>query len=369
VTDGALTIERTATFEVVRQPFDGSGRDDAVIGTIHADAVDAMAGDDVVDARTGDDVVSAGDGADQIVAGDGDDLVFAGAGEDIVLGGGGDDRIIGGQGNDRLYGDDGDDVVTGNAGHDAISGGAGADVLGGGAGDDHLSGGDGDDRLVGGTGNDRLDGGAGDDLLSDGPGQDDVQGGSGADRVVAALDGAADRLDGGDGLDTLDYSRATEAVTVDLVAGSASGAEIGAHSIASFENVVGGSGDDHFVCDVAVPTSLTGGNGDDTFEFPPAPEPPAGEPAWHAVVDFAVGDRLRMSKYDLFEQRPDQDEDRFGLVYGDDPDRDDMPIRYRHDRTDELSRTVVEADFDNDDVWEITIALEGHRILVVSEHA
>jgi hypothetical protein len=133
--------------------------------------------------------------------------------------------------------------------------------------------------------------------------------------------------------------------------------------------VVGGSGDDHFVCDIAVPTSLTGGDGDDTFEFPPAPEPPAGDLAWHAVLDFAVGDRIRISNYDLFEQRPGQDGDRFRVVYGDDPDPNDMPIRYRHDRTDELSRTVVEADFDDDDVWEITIALEGHRILVASEHA
>jgi Ca2+-binding RTX toxin-like protein len=65
----------------------------------------------------------------------------------------------------------------------------------------------------------------------------------------------------GDGIDTLTYAGSTEAVTVDLGAGTASGFA----SVAAIENVVGGSGNDLLVGAAGVTNTLTGGAGDDTF--------------------------------------------------------------------------------------------------------
>ena len=288
------------------------------------------------------------------MAGDGDDTVFAGAGNDIVFGGRGHDRLSGGDGDDRLHGGEGDDILFGDAGDDLLEGGAGDDILDGGSGDD------------------LLDGGEGDDVLIDGEGSDQVLGGAGDDRIAAAADGEPDVYDGGDGHDTLDYSATEAGVTVDLVAGVATGGEIGEDTVKSVEAVIGGSGDDHLIASADVAATFTGGDGDDIFEFlPPGADAQADEtPALaHTVIDFTVGDRVRMSKYDIFERALDRLEDRFEEIYGDDFDDDDIAIRYRHDRTDELSRTVIEADANGDGTWETTIAIEGHRVLVIIEHA
>ena len=395
VTDGALSISQTAYFSVSRKNIQGTDADDTVLGTMCADDIDGGDGDDNIDAHAGNDTIVGGAGDDHIVAGSGDDIVFAGSGDDIVFagigddivfGGTGNDRISGGDGNDRLYGEAGDDIIFGDAGDDRLMGGAGDDILQGVVGDDRLDGGEGedvllgeagddmlaggagDDTLQGGTGDDRLDGGDGDDVLIDGAGADEVLGGAGNDHVIAALDATDDQYDGGEGCDTLDYSLTSVGVTVDLIEGTAQGTEIGEDSVASFEEVVGGSGDDHFIADAAVATVLSGGEGCDVFEFVPDPGQ-VSAPVMHEILDFEVGDRVRMSKYDLFEKVYDELEDRFGEIYGDDFDEDDVPIRYRHDRTDDLSRTIIEADFNDDDVWETTIALDGHRILIVVEQA
>lgn len=377
VTDGALSVVQTAYLNVRRNVVEGSSGDDTLVGSLCSDLIDGGAGDDNIDARGGGDIVRGGEGDDHIVAGDGDDTVFAGKGDDIVFGGAGNDLLSGGDGNDRLYGGDGDDILFGDAGNDLLDGGAGDDILQGGAGDDRLEGGEGDDVvsgeegddvLDGGAGDDVLLGGAGDDLLIDGAGRDETMGGDGDDRVLAALDAADDRHDGGAGHDTLDYSATSEGVTVDLVAGLATGGEIGEDTVLAFEAVTGGSGDDRFVAGGDAAAVLAGGGGDDTFEFR-APEKPASGPVTHTIVDFEVGDRIRMSRYDLFERVRDELEDRFDDIYGDEIDEDDIPIRYRHDRTDALNRTVIEADLNDDDVWETTVSLEGQRVFVVIEHA
>lgn len=354
VTDGALSVAQVAYLMVRRNVTTGSPHDDIILGSMCADEIDGGDGDDNIDARAGDDIVFGGDGDDHIVAGDGNDTVFAGAGDDIVFGGRGDDHLSGGDGDDRLYGGDGDDILFGDVGADLLDGGAGDDMLDGGDGDDLLDGGDGHDVLVGGAGRDR------------------VLGGNGDDHIVATADGEADVYDGGDGHDTLDYSATEAGVTVDLSAGVATGSEIGEDTVRSVEAVIGGAGDDHLIAAPGMATTFTGGLGDDIFEFLPpgaaalADAPPA---PTHTVIDFAVGDRIRMSKYDIFERALDRLEDRFEEIYGDDFDDDDIAIRYRHDRTDEMSRTVVEADINGDGTWETTIAIEGHRVLVIIEHA
>lgn len=367
VTDGEFEVDQTASFSVVRNTIEGTRQDDLLLGTMCADEINGQQGDDNIDARAGSDIIFGGSGNDHIVAGDGDDVVFAGTGDDIVFGGDGDDHLSGGEGNDRLFGEDGDDVVFGDAGDDHVSGGDGADMLDGGSGDDHLSGGAQDDTLIGGAGDDMLDGGKGDDVLLDGAGEDDVRAGSGSDLVVAAVDAASDRYDGGEGTDKLDYSQTSNGVTVDLTQGTAYGAEIGEDCVTSFEQVAGGSGDDHIRVDDAVAMGLGGGAGDDIFEFSASEDYAA--PVTHTILDYEVGDRIRMSKYDLFEKALDEFEDRFEEIYGDDFDDDDVPIRYRHDRTEEMKRTYVEADLNGDDLWETTIMLDGHHILIVVEHA
>jgi Ca2+-binding RTX toxin-like protein len=366
VTDGELSVDQTAYFSVLRNRIEGTCEADIIVGTMCADEIDGMEGSDNIDARAGHDIVSGGAGNDHIVAGAGDDVVFAGSGNDIVFGGDGDDHVSGGSGDDRLFGEQGDDIIFGEAGDDSLSGGKGDDILDGGEGDDALEGGEGNDVLTGGAGRDLVKAGAGDDVIVDGYGEDKNLGGGGDDHVIAALDDSDDHHDGGDGRDTLDYSRTTQGVELDLVEGEARGAEIATDAIACFEAVIGGAGDDRITIDDAVAMVLTGGEGDDIFEFASSQEH---APTTHTILDFEVGDRIRMSKYDLFEKMLDELEDQFEAIYGDDIDEDDIPIRYRHDRTDELNRTLVEADFNDDDVWETTIVLDGHRVLVVVEHA
>ncbi|WP_245008838.1 calcium-binding protein [Pseudovibrio brasiliensis] len=66
---------------------------------------------------------------------DGADTLQIGS-ADAAFGGDGNDTITGGNSNDLLYGGDGDDIIKGNAGNDTIIGGAGDDFLRGGTGND-----------------------------------------------------------------------------------------------------------------------------------------------------------------------------------------------------------------------------------------
>jgi len=343
ITDGEFAVHQTAHFAVLRNaPLTGTDGDDNLLGSMCADDIDGGDGDDNIDARGGDDVIHGGAGNDHIVAGDGDDLVYAGSGDDIVFGGNGNDVIYGGDGNDRLFGEAGDDVIFGE---------------------------DGDDFIDGGAGNDILYGGAGNDIIHDGAGRDAVFGGAGNDRVVAALDAEDDLYDGGEGWDTLDYSAATQALTIDLVNATATGVEIGTDTITGFETILAGAGDDHIIAGHA-PAVLAGGGGDNIFEFTgPAPSADTPEPLRFEILDFKAGDRVRMSKYDLFEKVFDRFEDEFEKIYGNDVDDDDVRIRYRHEKDDERERTIIEADFNRDDIYETTITLEGRHLLVIVEHA
>jgi len=421
ITDGEFVIEQVAYINVQRNTIEGTDGDDQIVGTDCGENIDGRAGDDNIYARGGDDIISGGEGDDHIVAGEGNDIVFGGNGHDIILGGSGDDYIFGEAGNDYLSGDEGDDIVFGGDGDDRLYGGAGDDILDGGDGDDIIEGGAGNDVLLDGKGSDRVAGGEGDDLvIAAADGTDDhfdggagfdtldysaagggividmtkavasgeeigtdtfvnfeaVVGGTGDDHFIAAADGDDDHFDGGQGFDTLDYSATSEGIVIDVIGGVASGKEIGTDTFEDFEAIAGGSGDDHFIA-AGGETVLAGGGGDDVFEFlPPEPAPVQGtstpEPTLtgkHMILDFNVGDRVRMSKYDIFEKVLDEIEERFEEIYGDDFEDDDMAIRYRHDRVDDISRTVIEADFNNDGVWETAVMIDGTRALVIIEHA
>lgn len=156
-----------------------------------------------------------------------------------------------------IEGGDGDDVLS-------LGGGAGTGAIGrqgsllGQAGNDRLLGGVAGSTFDGGVGTDEVDytsatqlnpanlatgtvthqGGGTDTLL----GIEDITGSPGDDRIVG--NGSDNVIDGGDGIDTIDFSAAS-AVNVDLRTGRAVGE--GTDGLSSIENVIGSPFDDHIV--------------------------------------------------------------------------------------------------------------------------
>jgi len=159
-------------------------------------------------------------------------------------------QIQGGNGNDSL-------VVHGSVTGPAI-----------------LSGGSGNDLLIGGSGDDSLDGGDGNDWLDGGEGSDTSTGGSGDD-VFAFQDAVANQIDqvieqAGGGIDQLNFSAVTSAVTADLGNSTLAGmsrriVQVGPGGAAAhLENLVGGSAGDMLIGNAANNT-IVGGGGNDTL--------------------------------------------------------------------------------------------------------
>lgn len=287
VSDGKGSIVTQSSLSLLKAPpheIAGTDGDDRMLGTPDDDIVSGKAGDDFVYAREGRDVVFAGAG---------NDTVFGGAGNDLIHGEAGDDRLFGGTGNDVLFGGEGNDDLFGEEGNDSLIGEAGNDRLFGGAGNDHLMGDDGDDELAGEAGDDLLEGGDGHDALTGGLGKDVALGGAGNDTfrvglisedlrqepvagtpaaTAAPVSDGNDTYVGGEGSDTYDAGGATSAVSVDLLAGTATGTDIGTDSLAEIENVTGSAHDDTLCGDDddnrleggVGNDQLTGGAGDDT---------------------------------------------------------------------------------------------------------
>lgn len=366
VTDSSFDVSQTASFMAIRPMITGSADDDLLVGTPWADDIDGLAGDDNIDGRSGDDVIAGGDGDDHILGGAGHDTIFGGGGNDILLGQAGDDHLFGGDGDDRLYGGEGDDLLDGGAGDDLLSGDAGHDILFGGFGHDELYGGAGNDVLDGGEGDDLLHGDKGDDLLLDSAGSDSLFGGDGDDRVIVALNDAPDWFSGDDGFDTLDFSQTTQGVTIDLANGVTTGLETGNDTVSGFEQAIGGQGDDHFIV-AQLDTVMTGGAGSNTFEFLAGEASVVPTFVTHEITDFKYGDHLRLSHYKLFKKVFDEFEDEFEEMYGEGIDEDDVHIRIRTDTVEDVRRTIIDADLDQDDLFETTIFIQGHHVLVQSE--
>jgi Ca2+-binding RTX toxin-like protein len=205
----------------------------------------------------------------------------------VVVGNALANDIIGTNGDDTIYGEGGNDRLKGGLGLDALHGGAGHDVLeaGGGpqgvfaygeAGNDVLRGNTGDDNLIGGEGNDDLSGGgSGKDFLSAGPGDD---------WLVAGVN--PDMIDGESGVDTVDFSGATEGLNIDLHIALKPIPGLGGYAqgdvISGVENVVGsdfadmligdagdnllyGGAEDDLLDGSDGADTMVGGAGDDTF--------------------------------------------------------------------------------------------------------
>jgi Ca2+-binding RTX toxin-like protein len=212
-------------------------------------------------------------------------------------------------------GTNGNDSLVGTTGVDTIEGFAGNDTLVGLAGNDSLIGGLGDDRYVVGTGdilndaggvdtietsvtwhlaagfenltvtgnattshggnnlNNTIVGGSGANWIAGREGNDTLYGNGGGDTFNMSNGAGAsygnDFIDGGDGVDTIDFgSAARTAVFVDLLAGTASGGGTGGAGSATVWNIenVNGSGFDDVITGSAAANFLYGFNGNDTLD-------------------------------------------------------------------------------------------------------
>ncbi|RLJ41031.1 hemolysin type calcium-binding protein [Litoreibacter meonggei] len=239
------------------------------------------------------------------------------------------ENVIGTQFDDKIKGDTGDNVISGLGGEDTINGRAGDDTLIGGKGNDKVFGGKGDDTLVwnNGDGSDLLNGSKGDDLVqvnfdtdlvNDDLQNKDVAEFSVTDQGVqfarievndqteaglfqldirntetletnfgggddaAVIMGDVLRkivldLDGGDGVNLLDFSQAASAVAVDLGAGTINTNAPGAQASTAnkfegvtgtaFDDTIAGNDQDNVIRGGAGNDVMAGGEGADTFVF------------------------------------------------------------------------------------------------------
>lgn len=216
-----------------------------------------------------------------------------------VRGSAGTDKFsVGSAGGDHFFELSGDkvaDVVVQNAEAFTVSLGEGNDTftgLGGAISATHLV--DGVTSLAAATADLVIYGGAGNDTLTGGAGDDELYGGEGNDTFKTDVaDDGSDAYDGGEGVDTMDYSSRTGDLTVTLDDTGNDGEAGEADDVqTTVENVTGGEGDDTLTgsdasntlkggdgddtlnggvaasdCDAVSPNTLEGGNGDDTFDM------------------------------------------------------------------------------------------------------
>lgn len=151
---------------------------------------------------------------------------------------------------------------VGTAASETLNGTMGPDTILAAGGDDIVYGGLGNDEIVGGSGNDKLSGDDGADSVFGGLGDDTLNGGAGADL-----------LEGGAGTNVVSYILSPEAVSVDLVANTATGGEADGDVISGFHGVIGSEFDDTIVgggtagvfYGLGGEDTIVGGRGDDTI--------------------------------------------------------------------------------------------------------
>ena len=100
------------------------------------------------------------------------------------------------------------------------------------------------DTLIGGDGNDTLSGLGGSDILKGGAGDDTLLGGAGKDYLTGGE--GNDILDGGQDFDRAIYTDASSAITVNLQAGTVTGAGSGTDTLIAVDGVIGTSYNDTF---------------------------------------------------------------------------------------------------------------------------
>lgn len=130
------------------------------------------------------------------------------------------------------------------------------------AGNDSLASRTTSDTYHGLAGNDTISAGAGNDTIYGDEGDDNAAGGADSDTFIATLNDGNDRYTGGSGIDRYDLSGTSAAATVNLTNGTASSTQTGSDTLATIENVTGGSGNDTLTGSSGA-NALDGGAGND----------------------------------------------------------------------------------------------------------
>jgi Ca2+-binding RTX toxin-like protein len=221
----------------------GTNGNDSLVGTSVADTIQGLDGNDTLVGNAGNDTLNGGNGNDRYVVGTGDVLADSGGTDTVessitwTLGAGFENLVLTGTTSTSGHGNALSNVITGSAGSN---------------------------WLRGLEGNDTISAGAGNDVIN-------MSNGSGASY-------GNDVIDGGDGVDTLDYGAAARtAVVVDLAAGTASGGGTGgagSATLTNVENVNGSAFDDRITGNSAANflfgfdgnDNLSGGAGNDRLE-------------------------------------------------------------------------------------------------------
>jgi Ca2+-binding RTX toxin-like protein len=179
----------------------GTGND-SFLGALGNDTVIAGVGNDIISTDGGNDSVLAGEGNDSVLGGSGSDTINAGDGTNTVLAGTGADSVVTGNGADSIS-----TAVALEVQNDTVSSGAGADTVLVGLGDDSVSAGAGNDLIVLGVA-----------LPTDTwtrPASTPPQFATFTFPVTTDVNGwsAGDRINGGDGIDTVSFALADASVT------------------------------------------------------------------------------------------------------------------------------------------------------------
>ena len=166
--------------------------------------------------------------------------VIAGLGNDVIIGNDADNRLDGGPGSDTIDGSTGSDTAAYTGSAEAVTVNLGTSTA---------TGGDAQGDTL--TSIENVSGSAFDDTLT----------GDASDNILEGAAGA-DLLDGGTGLDTASYAASTFAVTVDLLAGTATGGHATGDTFAGIENLMGSRYSDVLTGDTKA-NRLEGGAGND----------------------------------------------------------------------------------------------------------
>ncbi|NKD76287.1 calcium-binding protein [Haematospirillum sp. H1815] len=252
-----------------KQSIIGTDQNDLFIGNNESNIFRGMGGRDIIDGSGCQDTADYSDKVDPVVVTLKRSLpvnVFVGGvTEDVLIN---IENVIGGSGDDRLVGDDSMNVFRGGPGQDYIDGGDSLDFA------DYS-----DKNLpvhVALRGKDEVRvyvGGKPEDTIRN---IEQIVGGSGDDRLIGDDEGntfrggdGRDYIDGGAGMDAVDFLDKTTSVHLTL-------AEDGAESVAfvegipedtikNIEVIMGGSGDDCLIGN-STPNWIAGGDGNDTLQ-------------------------------------------------------------------------------------------------------
>lgn len=221
-----------------------------------------------------------------VIGSSGDDYLHGLGGNDTLNGNSGDDRIFGGDGNDQLWGDQGNDMLNGGAGADTMRGSEGDTIYVVNTGDVIIDQGGNDTivaevswtlangfenlilmagtaslRATGNAADNNIAGNDGANVITGRAGNDSMLGLGGNDNFSMTAAGAPsygnDTIDGGAGIDQINFSAAPAAVVADIAAGAASGG--GTVVFTGIERLVGSNFNDR----------LAGGAGNDILEGGP----------------------------------------------------------------------------------------------------